>query len=139
MTSWANIILKERDVDDLYDAAQKVKCGQMSLLEYNELSLKIRQRCLDSMGWWPTARYHWRRMMKHFQLRKLYVNRAEYVRRISICNDCEFVNNMAVRRRTIKTCKMCGCFLQAKARLKGSDCPHVLENGKSKWNQIDES
>lgn len=37
--------------------------------------------------------------------------------RLVICNDCENFN------KSIKTCKLCGCYMPAKSVFAGSECP----------------
>lgn len=37
--------------------------------------------------------------------------------RYELCKSCVHFN------ATLKTCKLCGCFLPAKTKLKGSQCP----------------
>lgn len=37
--------------------------------------------------------------------------------RLAICNSCDNFN------QTIKTCKLCGCYMPAKTMLAASDCP----------------
>lgn len=46
---------------------------------------------------------------------------TEFKERIEICRKCEHLNPVLVQ------CKVCGCFLHAKARMEGQDCP------KGKW------
>jgi hypothetical protein len=36
--------------------------------------------------------------------------------RIAICDSCEYLTG-------IRNCKKCGCFIDAKAKLKGASCP----------------
>ena len=36
--------------------------------------------------------------------------------RIAICDSCEYLSG-------IRNCKKCGCFIDAKAKLKGASCP----------------
>ena len=43
----------------------------------------------------------------------------EYVRRISVCEQCEFF--------TAATCRACGCYVELRALKSGTHCP------KKKW------
>ena len=45
-------------------------------------------------------------------------------KRIDICNSCEFLFTPT------RSCKKCGCFVDAKAALAKADCP------RSKWPKI---
>lgn len=36
--------------------------------------------------------------------------------RVAICDSCEYLTG-------IRNCKKCGCFIDAKAKLKGASCP----------------
>ena len=45
-------------------------------------------------------------------------------RRLEICNVCEWFDGQQLR------CKACGCYLVAKAALRGSKCP------KGKWEEL---
>ena len=44
------------------------------------------------------------------------VDDAEYARRLSICTECEDLNN--------GTCNKCGCYVELRAAAKISDCPY---------------
>lgn len=46
---------------------------------------------------------------------------AEYVRRLSLCKDCEALNG--------GTCHKCGCYAELRAARADSYCPHELR----KW------
>jgi|GEM_PF-6041839 len=50
---------------------------------------------------------------------------SELERRLRICFECEHVHRIG---KTIKTCTVCGCVLNFKARLNGQKCP------KGKWD-----
>lgn len=54
------------------------------------------------------------------------VTEETYSSRISICNGCEFFI------KEDKRCSQCGCFMEAKARLKKAFCPI------HKWEMIDD-
>lgn len=47
---------------------------------------------------------------------------TEYKDRIDICRKCDHLNPILVQ------CKVCGCLLHLKARMKDQDCP------KGKWD-----
>lgn len=49
-------------------------------------------------------------------LDKVFVTEAEKNRRMAICQSCDHFNPTFVQ------CKICGCFLEAKTRLKGFHC-----------------
>ncbi len=49
------------------------------------------------------------------------VTKKEYVKRLSICNDCPYL------MKRIKMCRACGCSMSIKAALPSMDCP------KGKW------
>ena len=36
--------------------------------------------------------------------------------RVTICNSCEYLSG-------VRNCKKCGCFIDAKAKLKSAECP----------------
>ena len=56
--------------------------------------------------------------------------------RLSICNSCDNLN------KTINTCKLCGCYMPAKAILANSECPDkkwtTSEPGQNLINKIEE-
>jgi len=56
----------------------------------------------------------------------LLVTEEIYTTRMNICNSCEFF------RVDDKRCSKCGCFMEAKTRLKKTYCPI------HKWGTIDE-
>ena len=45
-------------------------------------------------------------------------------KRLDVCKDCEYFDGRQLR------CKACGCYLIAKAAIRGSKCP------KGKWEDI---
>ena len=55
----------------------------------------------------------------------VFVNEEVYNARISICGGCEFF------RTDDKRCTQCGCFMEAKTRLKKAFCP------VHKWGAVD--
>lgn len=50
-----------------------------------------------------------------------FVEDKEYKKRLDICNECPQFDSLLTR------CKVCGCFLQIKARLNKAKCP------QNKW------
>jgi hypothetical protein len=54
----------------------------------------------------------------------LLVTEDIYIERINICNSCPFF------RKEDKRCTKCGCFMEAKTRLKKTYCP------VNKWEAI---
>lgn len=55
---------------------------------------------------------------------KYLVSTEEQIRRITICNSCEFLFTPT------RSCKKCGCFVDAKSTIANTDCP------MSKWPKI---
>jgi tRNA(Ile2) C34 agmatinyltransferase TiaS len=47
----------------------------------------------------------------------VFVTEPVYTERMNICNGCEFF------RKEDKRCTQCGCFMEAKTRLKNVECP----------------
>ena len=56
--------------------------------------------------------------------KKLILSTEEQSKRINICNSCEFLFTPT------RSCKKCGCFVDAKATLASSECP------MTKWPKI---
>jgi hypothetical protein len=48
------------------------------------------------------------------------VNNSAYIKRIDICNNCEYLKDQSV-------CSICGCYVKIKAKWSSEDCP------KNKW------
>ena len=46
-----------------------------------------------------------------------YVSKEEGDRRLAICKECPFLI------KATSQCKKCGCFMQAKTRVKHAECP----------------
>lgn len=58
---------------------------------------------------------------------KVFVSEAEKERRLSICRACEHFSP------TLVQCGICGCFLEAKTRLKNYHCAMPDIGGEAKW------
>jgi len=58
------------------------------------------------------------------KLAKFILSEEEKNKRIDICNSCEFLFTPT------RSCKKCGCFVDAKAALAKAECP------RSKWPKI---
>ena len=56
-----------------------------------------------------------------------FVGEETKIERMKICDDCEMKEKILGKKR----CKVCSCFLEAKASLAEQDCPHP---GGSKWH-----
>jgi hypothetical protein len=54
----------------------------------------------------------------------MLVTKGQYINRISICKSCP---NLI---KPTNNCKICGCFMNLKARLKNHNCP------KNYWGKI---
>lgn len=52
----------------------------------------------------------------------IIIPEKEFDNRINICKTCEFFAQKSQR------CRICGCFLLIKAKIKAASCP------KQKWN-----
>lgn len=55
----------------------------------------------------------------------VFVTEEIYIHRMNICNGCEFF------RKEDKRCSQCGCFMEAKTRLKKAFCP------THKWEMVE--
>lgn len=54
--------------------------------------------------------------------KSLLVTEAEYLRRICICETCEYKST----KMNLKSCGVCHCFLELKTRYTKSTCPMEL-------------
>ena len=67
--------------------------------------------------------------MKYFGTAE-YVDEQTYINRISQCRNCEHLVTLIPLAGG--TCKLCGCFVKAKAKYKASECPASIP----KWTSI---
>ena len=54
--------------------------------------------------------------VKPFKIKPFLAEHELIEQRINICNTCEHLS-------AIRNCKICGCLVDGKVRLKGSTCP----------------
>ena len=60
-------------------------------------------------------------------LDKVFVSETEKTVRMSLCRDCEHFSPL------LSQCNICGCFLEAKTRLKNFHCALDEIGEKPKW------
>lgn len=60
-------------------------------------------------------------------LNKVFVSEIEKLHRLSLCHACEHFNETFVQ------CEICGCFLEAKTRLKNFHCALDQIGQQPKW------
>ena len=60
-------------------------------------------------------------------IEKVFVSSDEQKRRMALCKECEHFNDMLTQ------CRVCGCFLEAKTRLKSFHCALDQIGEEPKW------
>lgn len=125
MISLIGVPLTQRDVETLEKALQQFKTGTISAGEYNSVLLRIKADNSKRPGPWRRVilyakKQYWLAKQKILHPGVL-ASRTIYRERLETCAGCE--SAMYVGPTKIMLCRICGCALQAKARLADARCP----------------
>ena len=137
MISLLGVPLTKKDIDVIEQAVKDLEAGVLSPGDYNSLILSIKLRNTKQPTRWQKAirfirEKYW--VLSHRTARSgVLVSNEVYRERLSACGQC--AEMLIVPPTGVKLCKLCGCLLQAKARMAESSCPAKGEGqlAKGKW------
>mgnify|MGYP003627184645 CR=1 FL=1 len=125
MVSLIGVPLHKDDLENIEQSLQSYKRGEISAGEYNAILLEIKIRntkppsALQLLKSAPGKLGTW--IKERVSRPEMLAEREVYRERLQACSVCE--HQMHVASTNVKLCRLCGCVLQAKARLNNSRCP----------------